>query len=295
MRSFFRKLVLLSLVAALAATPALACPDIDGLLDLNCDGQVKIVTFGDSITFGKRDARGLGYPGRLNELFPLITVLNFGVPGEDTYSGSSRAPGVFDRHEDADFVILLEGVNDYWRPGRSSSSTRSNLLSMVDYAEDTGAVTLLCRLTDTLRGYQRGWVIEVNSLIKTYTSINFFVLGQSILSGDELHPDGPGYQEMAELVADVLEDETEDNRPIDTDDDGIYDFAEAQFGTEILVADTDGDGLLDGAEVFTYGSSPTSLDSDDDGYNDFDEVAVGADPADAKPGAPVVDSLEAIL
>ena len=53
-----------------------ACPDIDGMLDLNCDGEGVIVAFGDSITDGVGDSSGLGYPGRLNLLFPSATVYN---------------------------------------------------------------------------------------------------------------------------------------------------------------------------------------------------------------------------
>ena len=48
-----------------------ACPDIDALVDVNCDGKLVFFFYGDSITYGLRDiavglnGKPLGYPGRL--------------------------------------------------------------------------------------------------------------------------------------------------------------------------------------------------------------------------------------
>ena len=44
--------------------------------------------------------------------------------------------------------------------------------------------------------------------------------------------------------------------------------------------DTDGDGLLDGEEVFDYNTYPNNPDTDGDGYNDGFEVDNGYDPLD---------------
>ena len=49
-------------------------------------------------------------------------------------------------------------------------------------------------------------------------------------------------------------------------------------GTIPTVADTDGDSLLDGAELNTYGSDPLLVDSDDDGLDDETEIAQGDSP-----------------
>lgn len=46
-----------------------------------------------------------------------------------------------------------------------------------------------------------------------------------------------------------------------------------------MVADTDGDGLNDGAEVNTYHSDPFISDSDGDGFGDGFEVSTGYNPA----------------
>ncbi|MDB6079694.1 MAG: hypothetical protein JWO82_3441, partial [Akkermansiaceae bacterium] len=81
----------------------------------------------------------------------------------------------------------------------------------------------------------------------------------------------------------------------DTDGDGLLDGAETNTGTWIdathtgtdpLVADTDGDGLLDGVEnptqastgVTQPGTDPNKADSDGDGYGDLSEIVLGTNP-----------------
>jgi len=48
----------------------------------------------------------------------------------------------------------------------------------------------------------------------------------------------------------------------------------------LTAADTDGDGLTDGAEVNTFGTDPLDRDSDNDGLNDGQEIALGLNPLD---------------
>ena len=58
----------------------------------------------------------------------------------------------------------------------------------------------------------------------------------------------------------------------DTDRDGLEDGAEVQnYGTDPLSPDTDGDGLPDGAEV-NSGTNATNMDTDGDGLLDGEEV-----------------------
>jgi hypothetical protein len=68
----------------------------------------------------------------------------------------------------------------------------------------------------------------------------------------------------------------------DPDSDGLGDCAEANLGTDPGVADSDLDGLSDGAEVATHATDPLDADSDDDGLSDGAEVTTHAtDPNDA--------------
>ncbi len=268
-----------------------ACQDIDGIVDHNCDRQLVIICFGDSITFGVRDETGLGYPGWLNLLLPNAFILNAGISGERTPTGLARAPGVFTSIPNPDYIVILEGVNDFFL-NTSAAATRANLLRIEQVAAATGAVPLLGTLIHVNRGFQVGWVNAVNRQIEPFTEVDFFSLGPGVLSSDDLHPDATGYQMMANLLQTRLVDIGNSIRPVDTDQDGIYDFAEPSFGSDPLIADTDGDSISDGDEVFVFNSNPTSLDSDGDGLSDSDEVnVVGSNPGDPRPGAPtIVDS-----
>ena len=66
----------------------------------------------------------------------------------------------------------------------------------------------------------------------------------------------------------------------DTDGDGLKDGAEFEAETNPFVADTDGDGLPDGAEVLSHGTNPLVADTDEDGYTDNEEVVGKSDPLD---------------
>jgi len=68
----------------------------------------------------------------------------------------------------------------------------------------------------------------------------------------------------------------------DADGDDLLNIDEYLWGTNPVKADTDDDGLNDGAEVNTYGTDPLKSDSDGDGITDGDEVnTYGTDPLDA--------------
>jgi hypothetical protein len=71
---------------------------------------------------------------------------------------------------------------------------------------------------------------------------------------------------------------------LDMDGDGLNNEGEFAAGADITVADTDGDGLSDGDEVNTHGTSPVLVDSDDDGLSDQYEILSGYDPIDASDG-----------
>ena len=81
---------------------------------------------------------------------------------------------------------------------------------------------------------------------------------------------------------------------MDSDSDGICDFMDD---------DSDNDGLLDEEEI-EYGTDPMNPDSDGDGFYDGDEVLGGHDPLDAEdyplrlcclPPSPLVSALPVIL
>lgn len=58
----------------------------------------------------------------------------------------------------------------------------------------------------------------------------------------------------------------------DIDRDGLTNRDEKMRGTNPRLADTDQDGIKDGAEVLTFRTNPLAIDSDGDGLSDLDEI-----------------------
>jgi len=74
----------------------------------------------------------------------------------------------------------------------------------------------------------------------------------------------------------------------DPDRDGLNNLQEYKRRLNPRRADTDGDGLKDGAEVKRYRTNPRNSDTDGDGVKDGDEIRNGTDPRsrDSVHGAP---------
>lgn len=67
-------------------------------------------------------------------------------------------------------------------------------------------------------------------------------------------------------------EETTQQQPVDTDNDGLTDAQEAEIGTDPNNPDSDGDELTDGQEVNEYNTDPLEEDTDGDGLTDGEEV-----------------------
>lgn len=282
-------------VLLVASSNAKACPSLFGLLDLNCDGVIRVATFGDSITRGIGDSTGLGYPGRLAALLPGVEIYNFGSPGEFTRVGRQRAVSVFNGSIQFDYTIVLEGVNDYFDDTRSAQETRLNLRAILFSVDTHSQTSLLSKLTPVRRDFQKDWVNSVNTAIANETQVDFFSLGTSIISSDLLHPDGEGYQKMTTRAYLSLVNTSntllnqDPQKFIDSDNDGIWDSGESLYGTNPLLVDSDFDGISDNSEVFVYNSNPLATDSDGDGLTDFQEIVVyQTNPNSRVPGAPAI-------
>ena len=116
---------------------------------------------------------------------------------------------------------------------------------------------------------------------KTILLVSSVFLGMALFTGcagsEELR--APSERTLEYLQS--LDEET--LRSLDTDDDGLSDWAEMnEHNTDPLSADSDDDGLTDAEEINEYNTDPLTADSDDDGLSDGDEVnSYGTDPNDA--------------
>jgi hypothetical protein len=68
----------------------------------------------------------------------------------------------------------------------------------------------------------------------------------------------------------------------DSDEDGLPDSLEARYKGKADNPDTDGDGILDGAEVNTYGTRVDVADTDKDGFTDKQELDLNTNPLSSK-------------
>lgn len=93
--------------------------------------------------------------------------------------------------------------------------------------------------------------------------------------------DADGFTDWAELVFDGDPLDASVTPGSDVDMDGLPDGLESRFSADAADADTDDDGLLDGAEAFRYRTRADSADTDGDTLpDDFEVVLLGTDARD---------------
>ena len=115
--------------------------------DINGDGVVSYLAFGDSITFGVGDTffnPPSGYVLRLSEMLGINTD-NRGVPGERLLAGgSARFPSVI-LSSSADIVGIMEGANDaIFR--ESTTSMHRGYQRVINVARAAGRQVMLMTL-----------------------------------------------------------------------------------------------------------------------------------------------------
>lgn len=114
--------------------------------------------------------------------------------------------------------------------------------------------------------------------------------------------DGDGlsdYLEIYVLATDPTKIDSNDDGISDAEDDadgdGLTNIQEVNLGTNLIVADTDHDGLSDYDEVYTYdGLDPLNPDVDGDGILDGDEIRFCLNPLDPSDAA-LLSSINQVL
>lgn len=199
------------------------------LEDLNLDGRIEILCFGDSITRGVGDgpsAESLppapaGYPARLQPLLapetalPLV-VIDDGNPGERTPGGVSRLRRDLEINH-PDYTILLEGTNDV-EDGHTEDAL-DNMQRMIDAVFGDGGMPLLATITPSCCNHKnqlpQGAILAYNSQLRAIAannSISLIDFYAAFANGPEapydstlglihipegLHPTPTGYDLMA--------------------------------------------------------------------------------------------------
>jgi len=190
------------LAAVLLALLLAACgggPQLSPLTE-----EAVLLAFGDSLTAGNGAGKDESYPAVLSRTLGR-TVVNAGIPGEESAEGLARLPGVLDEVH-PDLVLLCHGGNDLLRK-RDPARLSANLRAMVELAQESGASVMLIgvprpslflgthplyrELADEL-----GLPIEDEALGD--------ILADPALKSDAIHPNAAGYRLLAGAVHKTL-------------------------------------------------------------------------------------------
>ena len=167
--------------------------------------DTKVLTFGDSLTFGYGVARDKSYPSVLVDLLH-VTVINEGISGELSAQGLARLSSVLERHK-PDILVLCHGSNDILRK-QDITQTKANLNQMVKMAKDKGIYVLLVGVPtfDILSFNVPSFYYEVakeNRIEIEDKSLKKVLEGENLKS-DQVHPNEQGYDLMAKNIARIL-------------------------------------------------------------------------------------------
>jgi acyl-CoA thioesterase-1 len=163
-----------------------------------------ILAFGDSLTSGIGAPPGSSYPEILESLIKR-KVIKSGIPGETSDEGLVRLPSELATHRPK-LVLLCLGGNDLLRR-MDLEKTASNMSRMVQMIRNSGAEVLLIGVPkpglvlSTARFYK---TISEDMEVPLEGSLLPDILAESKLRSDPIHPNGEGYQRLAEGLADFL-------------------------------------------------------------------------------------------
>ncbi len=198
--------------------------------------MLRILAFGDSITFGVGESPARGWAGRLKEEIEQKArsyLFNLGVPGDTSGSLlnrmneeiSSRMP------QEARLVIMTGiGINDSMASEDGTAMTekgefRRNITSMIATARKHSREIVLVGLAPVDEGaacplgssyFTNSRVEEYNSIIRECCrseSVNFVDVFSSMIKkdykgmlADGLHPNEKGYDEMHRIISGFLKE-----------------------------------------------------------------------------------------
>lgn len=202
-----RKIILTILVM----TSLIACPLIDNQVDWNCDGKLKLVFFGDSITEGFHTNGG--YVSRLKKYLPNAEVRNFGISGITSKELLKKIRHGYGNVSGADYVFVSVGINDYKYKGRHADVIK-NISGIVSKLKDRFIsrkenlpIIKVGTITPSKRSGENKFIKNVNNSIRKVLSVgpDFNTLSPKLISGDGKHPSLAGFEKMSEILFNYID------------------------------------------------------------------------------------------
>jgi RHS repeat-associated protein len=199
----------------------------------------------------------------------IVNVAGFQNAADQYSKAGILVRSSLDQNAASLLMALTSGAGSHWTVREEGAATRTGVYDWNQWSTGSSAWIRLVRSGNVFTGY-----FSQDGVDWTQVHSATVVLPQTIYVGLAVAGNN-GTQAVTATISDVNVAGSGQTTPLDDDSDGLTNDQEASLGTDPQVADSDGDGLNDGAEVNTHGSNPLLADSDADGMPDAYEVANG--------------------
>lgn len=175
-----------------------------------------VLILGDSLTYGTGAADGEDYATLLADKTGW-NVINAGVPGNTSLQGLQRLPEYLDAHESGeqriDLLIVELGGNDFLKRV-PTAQTIENLKAILQQAKGHGTQTALIAIPEfspvgaafgNLSDHPLYAQLAKETNTPLLTEVFTDVLSKNSLKADPIHPNAQGYQEVAQLLLQSLQ------------------------------------------------------------------------------------------
>lgn len=163
-----------------------------------------IIAFGDSLTAGYGAGPGEDYPSRVADMLGR-PIVNAGLNG-DTTTGALARIETDVLSKDPRVVIVALGGNDFLQ-STPIATTEANLRTIVRRIQATGAMVVVLgfRFPSMSANYEKMYErVAKDEACLLIPDMLDGILSKPYLKSDEIHPNGRGYQIMADRVQQPL-------------------------------------------------------------------------------------------
>ena len=171
----------------------------------NLSAGLRIIAFGDSLTYGTGATSGKDYPSQLSKMISR-PVINAGVPGDTTARALKRLEKDVLANS-PDIVLITLGGNDL-KNGIDADVAFKNLEMIVNLIHNQGARVIIGGLSIPFRdrGYGRGFKkLADETGAKLIPNILDGIMGNRKLMSDPIHPNDAGYKLLAERFYEAMQ------------------------------------------------------------------------------------------